>query len=111
VEAGKSRKQKRTAKQLYGDLVALGYDARMLAWPPLRDWKRGRQYEADQRAWNFRAAGFQPGEPSSSTGARITALLGGKQVKLQVAHTKLSHSRAYIVRAYLLQTHEMLLTR
>jgi transposase len=35
-------------------------------------------------------------------------LLGGKQVKLQVAHTKLSHSRAFIVRAYLLQTHEML---
>jgi len=35
-------------------------------------------------------------------------VLGGKQVKLQVAHTKLSHSRAYIVRAYLLQTHEML---
>jgi hypothetical protein len=28
---------------------------------------------------------------------------------LQVAHTKLSHSRAFIVRAYPLQTHEMLL--
>lgn len=27
---------------------------------------------------------------------------------LQVAHTKLSYSRAFIVRAYLLQTHEML---
>ena len=26
VEAGKSRKQKRTAKQLYADLVALGFD-------------------------------------------------------------------------------------
>ena len=49
VESKKSRKQKRTAKQLHGDLV-----------------------------------------------------------KLQVAHTKLAHSRAFIVRANLIQTHEML---
>ncbi len=34
------------------------------------------------------------------------SLLGGWE--LQVAHTKLSHSRAFIVRAYLLQTHEIL---
>jgi hypothetical protein len=36
VEAGKSRKQKRTAKQLYADLVALAMMARMPAWRPLR---------------------------------------------------------------------------
>jgi hypothetical protein len=33
--------------------------------------------------------------------------LGGKQVKLQVAHTKLSHSRAFIVRAYLLLSRDI----
>ncbi len=33
---------------------------------------------------------------------------GGERVKLQVAHTRLSHSRAFIVRAYLLRPHEML---
>jgi len=31
-----------------------------------------------------------------------------KRTKLQVAHSKLCHSRAFIVRAYSLQTHEML---
>lgn len=36
------------------------------------------------------------------------ATIGGERVKLQVAHTKLSHSRAFLVRAYPLQTHEML---
>lgn len=36
------------------------------------------------------------------------AILSGKQTKLQVAHTKLSHSRAFIVRAFPLQTHHML---
>ncbi len=34
--------------------------------------------------------------------------MGGERIKLQVAHIKLSHSRAFLVRAYLLQTHEML---
>ena len=36
------------------------------------------------------------------------AIIGNDRTKLQVAHTKLSYSRAFIVRAYLLQTHEML---
>ena len=31
-------------------------------------------------------------------------MLGGRQTKLQVAHTKLSHSRAFAVRAYPLLT-------
>jgi len=34
-------------------------------------------------------------------------VIGGECAKLQVAHIKLSHSRAFLVRAYLLQTHEM----
>jgi transposase len=35
-------------------------------------------------------------------------VIGGERTKLQAAHTKLAHSRAFIVRAYPLQTHEML---
>ena len=35
-------------------------------------------------------------------------MIGGKRTKLQIAHFKLSHSRAFFLRAYLLQTHEML---
>ena len=51
---------------------------------------------------------FQPGEAFQFDWSEDWALLGGKQIKLQVAHTKLSHSRAFIIRAYPLQTHEML---
>ena len=51
---------------------------------------------------------FAPGEAFQFDWSEDWAILGGKQTKLQVAHTKLSHSRAFIVRAYLLQTHEML---
>ena len=45
-EAGKSRKQKRTIKQLHADLVVLGYDGsynRVAAFA--RDWKDARQRE------------------------------------------------------------------
>jgi hypothetical protein len=38
------------------------------------------------------------------------ATIGGERVKLQVAHTKLSHCRAFLVRAYPLQTHVPLVT-
>ena len=43
VEAGKSRKQKRTAKQMHADLVALGYEGsynRVAAY--VRAWKAAR---------------------------------------------------------------------
>lgn len=46
IEAGKSRKQKRTAKQMHADLVSLGYDGsygRVAAF--VRAWKAGRQIE------------------------------------------------------------------
>ena len=45
-ETGKSRKQKRTTKQLHADLAALGYDGsynRVAAFA--RDWKAARQQE------------------------------------------------------------------
>jgi hypothetical protein len=51
---------------------------------------------------------FQPGEAFQFDWSEDYAVLDGKPTKLQVAHTKLAHSRAFIVRAYLLQTHEML---
>lgn len=36
------------------------------------------------------------------------AVIAGERTKLQVAHFKLSHSRAFLLRAHLLPTHEML---
>ena len=46
IEAGKSRKQRRTVKQLHADLVALGFDGsyrRVAAFA--RAWKAQRHYE------------------------------------------------------------------
>ncbi|WP_174293496.1 IS21 family transposase [Sphingomonas bacterium] len=110
IEAGKSRKQKRTAKQMYADLVALGYDGsygRVAAF--VRAWKADRQRDAQTSGrGTFVPLVFAPGEAFQFDWSEDWAVLGGERTKLQAAHTKLSHSRAFIVRAYPLQTHEML---
>jgi transposase len=109
-EAGKSRKQKRTTKHLHADLVALGYDGsygRVAAF--VRRWKADRQREQQTSGrGTFVPLVFQPGEAFQFDWSEDWAIVAGERTKLQVAHTKLSHSRAFIVRAYLLQTHEML---
>ncbi len=110
IEAAKSRKQKRTAKQMHADLVALGYEGsycRVAVF--VRAWKADRQREAQTSGrGTFVPLVFAPGDAFQFDWSEDWALLGGERVKLQAAHTKLSHSRAFIVRAYPLQTHEML---
>ena len=110
VEVGKSRKQKRTAKLMYADLVVLGYEGRygrVAAF--VRAWKAERQREEQTSGrGTFVPLVFAPGEAFQFDWSEDWAILGGERTKLQVAHTKLSHSRVFAVRAYLLQTHEML---
>ena len=109
-EAAKSRKQKRTAKQLHDDLMALGYDGsynRVAAFA--RDWKVARH--RDQKTSGrgvFVPLTFLPGEAFQFDWSEDWAMISGERTKLQVAHFKLSYSRAFILRAYPQQTHEML---
>ena len=110
IETGKSRKHKRTAKQMYADLVVLGYDGsygRVAAF--VRAWKAERQREQQTSGrGTFVPLVFAPGEAFQFDWSEDWAVIAGERTKLQVAHSKLSHSRAFIVRAYPLQTHEML---
>jgi len=110
IETGKSRKQKRTAKQMHADLVALGYEGsygRVATF--VRSWKADRQRDAQTSGrGTFVPLVFGAGEAFQFDWSEDWAVLGGERVKLQAAHTKLSHSKAFIVRAYPLQTHEML---
>ena len=50
---------------------------------------------------------LQPGEAFQLDWSEDFAILGGERIKLQVAHIKLSHSRASLLRAYSLQTHDL----
>ena len=110
TEQRKSRKERRTAKQMHADLVTLGFDGsyeRVAAF--VRAWKADRQHAMQTTGrGTFVPLVFQPGEAFQFDWSEDWAIIGSERVKLQVAHIKLSHSRAFLVRAYLLQTHEML---
>ena len=51
---------------------------------------------------------FAPGEAFQFDWSEDWAFVGGERTKLMVAQFKLCHSRAFMLRAYPLQTHEML---
>lgn len=104
-ESRKKRKQRKTAKSLHSDLVLLGYTGsydRVAAFS--RRWKRSKSIDTQA----FISLQFAPGEAFQFDWSEDYVVIAGVNTKLQVAHTKLSYSRAFMVRAYLLQTHEML---
>lgn len=109
-EARRSRKERLSVKQLHADLVAQGYEgsySRVAAFA--RRWREERQREQQSVGrGTFVPLAFEPGEAFQFDWSENWALVGGERTKLQMAHVKLSHSRAFLVRAYLLQTHEML---
>jgi transposase len=88
TEAGKSRKQRRTAKQLHEDLVKLGYTGsynRVAAFA--RDWRLDRQHEQQTTGrGTFVPLTFRPGEAFQFDWSEDFAVLAGERTKLQVAH-------------------------
>ena len=110
TETGKSRKQRRTLKQMHADLVKLGFTGsynRVAAFA--RQWRADRQRDEQTTGrGTFVPLAFRPGEAFQFDWSEDFAVIGGERMKLQMAHIKLSHSRAFLLRAYPLQTHEML---
>ena len=109
-EAGQGRKQRRNLKRLYQELMALGYAGsydRVAAYA--RGWRR-REQEAARTVGRgtFVPLVFAPGEAFQFDWSEDWAVIAGERRKLNVAQFKLCHSRAFILRAYPLQTHEML---
>lgn len=109
-EARRHRKQRKTMKQLHSDLMQLGYTGsydRVAAFA--REWRQ-EQHEAKRTAAKntFVPLAFAPGEAFQFDWSEDYAVINGVNTKLQIAHFRLSHSRAFFLRAYLTQSHEML---
>jgi len=104
------RKQRRTIRQMHQALAAEGYAGsygRVAAFA--RAWRQAeRERSRTAGRGTFVPLAFAPGEAFQFDWSEDVARIGGERVKLQVAHFKLCHSRAFLLRAYLLQTHEML---
>ena len=108
--AGRNRKRRRNLLQLYRDLVTLGYAGsydRVAAFA--RDWRQRQREAANQASrGTYVPLIFAAGEAFQFDWSEDWARVGPGQMKLQVAHFKLCHSRAFMLRAYPLQTHEKL---
>ena len=109
TNAGKPGKDRQTLKKMHVDLVALGFTGsynRVAAFA--RDWRADRQREQQTTGrGTFAPLTFRPGEAFQFDWSEDFAAVSGERTKLQVAHIKLSHSRAFLVRAYPLQTHDL----
>ena len=109
-ETMRHRKQRRNLRQLYDDLVALGYSGsydRVAAYA--RVWRAARSEMAKVTGRGvFVPLSFAPGEAVQFDWSEDYAVIGGERTKLMVAQFKLCYSRAFMIRAYPLQTHEML---
>ena len=79
---------------------------RGINFPAIGKAERQREQQTTGRG-TFVPLVFQPGEAFQFDWSEDFAVLGGERTKLQVAHIKLSHSRAFLLRAYPLQTHDL----
>jgi len=109
-ETLRHRKRRRNLRQLYDNLVALGYTGsydRVAAYA--RAWRVERSELAKVTGRGVCVPlTFAPGEAFQFDWSEDFAVIGGERTKLMVAQFKLCYSRAFMVRAYPLQTHEML---
>jgi transposase len=109
-ESRRHRKQRRTVKRLYKDLVGLGYTGsydRVAAFA--RQWRQTQQDAKLQAAKHaYVPLQFAPGEAFQFDWSEDWVKINGVSTKLQIAHFKLCNSRAFFMRAYLTQSHEML---
>jgi len=109
-ESRRPRKQRKNSRQLHKDLVSIGFAGsydRVAAFA--RQWRQ-EQHEAQRTSGKhaYVPLQFAPGEAFQFDWGENYAVIAGVSTKLQVAHTKLSNSRAFALRAYMLQSHEML---
>ncbi|MDN3651674.1 IS21 family transposase [Thalassotalea ponticola] len=109
-DSKRRRKERRTAKRLHKELVELGFTGsydRVCAF--VRQWREEKKIAAHGLNKKvFVPLEFAPGEAFQFDWGENYAYVGHRKIKLQVAHFKLSHAKAFFLRAYLTQTHEML---
>lgn len=101
------KKERRTALALFGELQTLGFSgsySRVSGF--VRKWKDSQPDRG--LAGTFIPLQFNLGEAFQFDWSEEPFVIGGIPIRLQVAHTKLCASRAFLLVAYPLQRHEML---
>jgi transposase len=107
ADARRPKHERRTARALYAQIKAAGYDggySRVTDF--IRAWRLGEGAGVVTRA--FVPLSFELGEAFQFDWSEEGLLVGGIYYRLQVAHMKLCASRAFWLVAYPSQGHEML---
>jgi transposase len=108
-DAGFPRKQRRTAQRLFECLQMEGYRGGYTSVQRhVRDWKRARTNSPTIKQ-AFVPLAFPPGETCQFDWSHETAVIGGVEQLVKVAHFRLSHSRQMFVIAYPRESQEMVL--
>jgi len=107
ADARRPKKERRTAKALFAQLVAAGYAggySRLTDY--IREWRASQGSAALGDA--YVPLSFELGEAFQFDWSEEPLVIGGVYQRLQVAHLKLCASRAFALVAYPSQGHEML---
>jgi transposase len=107
ADARRPRQERRTAKALYAEIKAAGYDGGYTRVTDfIRSWRQGEGQAATVNA--FVPLAFELGEAYQFDWSEEGLVVGGIYYRAQVAHMKLCASRAFWLVAYPSQGHEML---
>ncbi len=107
ADSHRPKRDRRAAKVLFHLLQAQGYPggyARVAIFA--KQWREAGGASPNRQA--FIPLRFAPGEAFQFDWSCEYLVIGGIRRRLEVAHIKLAHSRAFLMVAYPLQTHEML---
>jgi transposase len=107
ADARRPRHERRTAKALYAEIKAAGYDG---GYTRVTDFVRAWRHSEGQSlsAKAFVPLAFELGEAFQFDWSEEGLVVGGIYYRLQVSHMKLCASRAFWLVAYPSQGHEML---
>jgi transposase len=107
ADAGRAKRDRRTAKALFAELKAQGYSGGYTVLTDfIRAWRQRTSANVSTRA--FVPLKFELGEAFQFDWSEERLVVGGIWRKLQLAHLKLCASRAFVLVAYPSQGHEML---
>jgi transposase len=107
ADAGRAKRDRRTAKALYAELKVQGYSGGYTVLTDfIRQWRQRVSANVSTRA--FVPLKFELGEAFQFDWSEERLVVGGIWRKLQLAHLKLCASRAFVLVAYPSQGHEML---
>lgn len=107
ADSYRPKRERRTALKLLEELQKAGYEGGYTQLTDyIRAWRRGAGNDAGKHA--FVPLKFRWGEAFQFDWSEESLVVGGVYRRLQVAHTKLCASRAFLLSAYPSQSHEML---